>query len=108
MAISKVFEPLYLNYEPELLREIEKQKARDAVRIWIRQKLNCLDDHFRCGRDERGMLERVTQFRKKPSKPTACCWSIWIRSFFGRTNASSGSGNGPGNPVRFCAEGEGL
>ena len=25
----------------ELLREIEKQKAREAVRIWIRQKLNC-------------------------------------------------------------------
>ena len=65
MAISKVFEPLYLNYEPELLREIEKQKARDAVRIWIRQKLNCLDDHFRCGRDERGMLERVTGFQEE-------------------------------------------
>ncbi|MEC7424235.1 MAG: formylglycine-generating enzyme family protein, partial [SAR324 cluster bacterium] len=65
VAISKVFEPLYLNYEPELLREIEKQKARDAVRIWIRQKLNCLDDHFRCGRDERGMLERVTGFQEE-------------------------------------------
>ncbi|HJL86528.1 MAG TPA: formylglycine-generating enzyme family protein, partial [SAR324 cluster bacterium] len=62
ISISKVFEPLYLNYEPELLREIEKQKARDALRIWIRQKLNCLDDHFRCGRDERAMLKRVTGF----------------------------------------------
>ena len=35
------------------------------MRIWIRQKLNCLDDHFRCGRDERGMLERVTGFQEE-------------------------------------------
>ena len=35
VAISKVFEPLYLKYEPELLREIEKQKARELSLIHI-------------------------------------------------------------------------
>ncbi len=62
VARPSVFESAYFLVEPVLLREIEKQKARDAFRVWIRQKLNCLGDRFRCGRDERGMLARVSGF----------------------------------------------
>jgi hypothetical protein len=56
------FEKIYLVAEPALLNEIERQRARDAVRVWIRQKLNCLNEKYRCGRDERKMIKRLTNF----------------------------------------------
>ena len=62
---SSLFQKIYLNAEPYLLYEIERQRARDAVRIWVKQKLNCLQDEFRCGRDERGLIKRVTNFDPK-------------------------------------------
>lgn len=61
----KIFQKIYQNAEPDLLYEIERQRARDMVRIWIKQKLNCLHDKFRCGRDERKMIFRITKFDKK-------------------------------------------
>ena len=61
----KIFQKIYQNAEPDLLYEIERQRARDMVRIWIKQKLNCLQDKFRCGRDERKMIFRITKFDKK-------------------------------------------
>ncbi|MEE2717386.1 MAG: formylglycine-generating enzyme family protein [SAR324 cluster bacterium] len=60
IILPKVFEHLYYETEPFLIREIERRKARDAIRVWIRQKLRCLKDKYRCGRDERGLLVRVT------------------------------------------------
>ena len=60
LILPKVFEYLYYETEPFLIREIERRKARDAIRVWIRQKLRCLKDKYRCGRDERGLLVRVT------------------------------------------------
>jgi len=62
IAQTSLFEKIYLNAEPSLLYEIERQRARGAVRIWIRQKLNCLKDEYRCGRDERKLIKRVTNF----------------------------------------------
>ncbi len=62
---TSLFEKVYLNAEKELLHEIERQRARDAVRVWIRQKLNCLKDKFRCGYDERKMIKRVTNFDRE-------------------------------------------
>ena len=56
------FEKIYLGAEPFLLNEIERQRARDPIRVWIRQKLNCLNDKYRCGRNERMMIKRVTNF----------------------------------------------
>lgn len=56
------FEKIYLGAEPLLLNEIERQRARDPVRVWIRQKLNCLNDKYRCGRNERKMIKRVSNF----------------------------------------------
>ena len=56
IILPKVFEHLYYETEPFLIREIERRKARDAIRVWIRQKLRCLKDKYRCGRDERGLL----------------------------------------------------
>ena len=56
---------IYLNSEPALLYEIERQRARDPVRVWIRQKLNCLKDKFRCGRDEGNMIKRLTNFNRE-------------------------------------------
>ena len=50
------------------LDEIERQRARDSVRIWIKQKLNCLNDKYRCGRDERRMIFRITKFDQKICK----------------------------------------
>ena len=60
IAKTSFFEKIYLVAEPALLNEIERQRARDAVRVWIRQKLNCLNEKYRCGRDERKMIKRVT------------------------------------------------
>ena len=60
VVIPQVFEIVYYETEPFLIREIERRKARDALRVWIRQKLRCLKDKSRCGRDERGLLVRVT------------------------------------------------
>ncbi len=57
----EAFEKVYFRYEPMLLREIELQQARDAMRRWIKQKVNCLDDKTQCGRDERGIVSRVIQ-----------------------------------------------
>ncbi len=62
---TDLFEKIYQNAEPFLLYEIERQKAREAVRIWIRQKLKCLKDKYSCGRDERKMINRVTKFDQK-------------------------------------------
>ena len=62
IAQTSFFEKIYLAAEPALLNEIERQRARDAVRVWIRQKLNCLNEEYRCGRDERKMIKRVTNF----------------------------------------------
>ncbi|MBT4184211.1 MAG: SUMF1/EgtB/PvdO family nonheme iron enzyme, partial [Deltaproteobacteria bacterium] len=62
IAKTSFFEKIYLVAEPALLNEIERQRARDAVRVWIRQKLNCLNEKYRCGRDERKMIKRVTNF----------------------------------------------
>ncbi len=59
---TSFIEKIYLAAEPALLNEIERQRARDAVRVWIRQKLNCLNEKYRCGRDERKMIKRVTDF----------------------------------------------
>ena len=60
LMLPKVFESIYYETEPFLIREIERHNARDAIRVWIRQKLRCLKDKYRCGRDERGLLVRVT------------------------------------------------
>ena len=65
IAQTSFFEKIYLAAEPALLNEIERQRARDAVRVWIRQKLNCLNEEYRCGRDERKMIKRVTNFETK-------------------------------------------
>ena len=62
IAQTQFFENIYLAAEPALLNEIERQRARDAVRVWIRQKLNCLNEEYRCGHDERKMIKRVTNF----------------------------------------------
>ena len=62
---TALFEKIYQNAEPALLYEIERQRARDAIRVWIRQKLNCLNDEYRCGRDERKMINRLTKFDSK-------------------------------------------
>jgi len=62
---TNLFQKIYHNAEATLLYEIERQRARDMVRIWIKQKLNCLQDKFRCGRDERKMIFRMTKFDKK-------------------------------------------
>ena len=62
---TSLFQKVYQNAESSLLYEIERQRARDAVRIWIRQKLNCLNDKFRCGRDERKLIIRITNFDQK-------------------------------------------
>ena len=59
---TALFEKMYLNAEPFLLYEIERQRARGAVRIWIRQKMKCLKNEYSCGREERKMLKRVTKF----------------------------------------------
>ncbi len=56
----EIFEKIYFKLEPLLLREIESQQAREAMRRWIRRKFNCFDKETRCGRDERGMVARVT------------------------------------------------
>jgi len=62
IAIVRNFEIIYMSLEPVLLREIERQKARDAVRLWIRQKINCLTNKYSCGRNERNLLDRLTHF----------------------------------------------
>ena len=62
---TALFEKIYLNAEPFLLYEIERQRARESVRIWIRQKMKCLKDKYSCGRDERNMIKRVTKFEPK-------------------------------------------
>ena len=62
---TTLFEKIYLNSEPALLHEIERQRARDSIRVWIRQKLNCLKDKFRCGRDEGKMIKRLTNFNRE-------------------------------------------
>ena len=60
-----LFQKIFIDSEPALLYEIERQRARDAVRIWIRQKINCLNDKYRCGRDEKKLIERLTNFDSK-------------------------------------------
>ena len=62
---TSIFEKIYINSEPALLHEIERQRARDSIRVWIRQKLNCLEDKFRCGRDERKLIKRLTNFNRE-------------------------------------------
>ncbi|MBC8260159.1 MAG: formylglycine-generating enzyme family protein [SAR324 cluster bacterium] len=57
-----IFEKIYLNAEPVLLREIERQRAREAVRVWIRQKIKCFKNKFSCGRDEQKLIKRVTNY----------------------------------------------
>ena len=65
---TSIFQKLYQNAEPSLLYEIERQRARDSVRVWIRQKLNCLNEEYRCGHDERKMIKRVTNFETETLK----------------------------------------
>ena len=62
---APLFQKIYQSAEPTLLYEIERQRARDSVRVWIRQKLNCLNNKFRCGRDERKIIIRMTNFDPK-------------------------------------------
>lgn len=62
VATLEVFEKAYFQLEPLLLREIEIQDARDAMKRWIGRKLICLEEKTRCGRDERGMIARVTNW----------------------------------------------
>jgi formylglycine-generating enzyme required for sulfatase activity len=62
----ELFEAAYLETEPTLLGEIERQKARKLLRVWIRHKVNCLTDFYRCSRDERKVLERLGMF--EPAK----------------------------------------
>ena len=62
---TTLFEKIYLNSEPTLLHEIERQRARDSIRVWIRQKLKCLNDKFRCGRDEGKMIKRLTNYNRE-------------------------------------------
>jgi len=63
-----IFQKIYQNAESLLLYEIERQRARDAVRIWIRQKIRCLKDEYRCGRDERKMVKRLIKSDSKVLK----------------------------------------
>ena len=66
MAISKVFEPLYLNYANRNCC-VRSKNRRHATRCGSGSGRNSTaDDHFRCGRDERGMLERVTDSGRNP------------------------------------------
>lgn len=57
-----IFEKAYFKIEPLLLREIEIQNAREPMKRWIQRKLNCFEEKTRCGRDERGMITRVTDW----------------------------------------------
>ncbi|MBF0280298.1 MAG: SUMF1/EgtB/PvdO family nonheme iron enzyme [SAR324 cluster bacterium] len=54
------FEKIYFKLEPLLLRELEIQQAQVPMRRWIQNKINCFDQKTRCGRDERGVISRVT------------------------------------------------
>lgn len=62
VAHLDLFEKAYFKLEPLLLREIEFQQARDPMQRWIRHKLKCFDEKTSCGRNERGMLTRVTDW----------------------------------------------
>ena len=62
VADLDAFETAYFQLEPFLLQEIEIQQARDPMKRWIGRKLNCLNDKTRCGRDERGLITRVTDW----------------------------------------------
>jgi formylglycine-generating enzyme required for sulfatase activity len=61
LSTVSVFKLVYSTVEPILLREIETRKARDIFRVWIHQKLNCLEDDYRCANNEREMLRRITK-----------------------------------------------
>ena len=65
VATVSVFNTMYSIVEPDLLREIEARKARDTIRVWIHQKLNCLNDDYRCANNERDLLRRLTQGRQE-------------------------------------------
>ncbi|GIT09295.1 MAG: hypothetical protein CM1200mP30_29250 [Pseudomonadota bacterium] len=77
---TSLFEKIYLNSEPALLHEIERQRARDSIRVWIRQKLNCLKDKFRCGRDEGKMIKRLTNFNREILNTYVTCCRIWKKN----------------------------
>jgi formylglycine-generating enzyme required for sulfatase activity len=61
LSTVSAFNVIYSVVEPNLIREIEAQKARDQFRVWLHQKLNCLDDEYNCGSSERGMLRRMAK-----------------------------------------------
>ena len=65
LATVSVFNLVYSTVEPILLREIEARKARDTFRVWIHQKLNCLEDDYRCANNEREMLRRITKGKQE-------------------------------------------
>ena len=65
LAKVNVFNLVYSTVEPILLREIETRKARDTFRVWIHQKLNCLEDDYRCANNEREMLRRITKGKQE-------------------------------------------
>ncbi|MGA1559584.1 MAG: formylglycine-generating enzyme family protein, partial [bacterium] len=65
LATVSVFNLVYSTVEPILLREIETRKARDTFRVWIHQKLNCLEDDYRCANNEREMLRRITKGKQE-------------------------------------------
>lgn len=62
LADFDIFEKTYFKYEPMLLREIELQGAAEFFRDWIKRKINCFEEKTRCGRDERGLIARVTNW----------------------------------------------
>ncbi len=62
VANRDVFEKMYFKLEPLLLREIEIQDAREPMKKWIEQKIKCFEEKAKCGKDERGMIERVTDW----------------------------------------------
>ena len=60
LANLDLFEKIYFKYEPLLLRTIEREQARDPMREWIRRKVRCLNEKTWCGKDEQGVVTRVT------------------------------------------------
>ncbi|MBF0288493.1 MAG: SUMF1/EgtB/PvdO family nonheme iron enzyme [SAR324 cluster bacterium] len=57
-----IFEKIYFKLEPLLLREIEIQEAREPMKKWIEHKIKCFKEKAKCGKDEKGMIERVTKW----------------------------------------------
>ncbi|MBF0349592.1 MAG: SUMF1/EgtB/PvdO family nonheme iron enzyme [SAR324 cluster bacterium] len=61
LANLDAFEEMIRVLETWLIREVERQKASTAMKRWIQQKLNCLDELTRCGNDEGAMLTRISK-----------------------------------------------